>query len=218
MLRILRLMLLPFSWIYGSVLAIRRKLYEIGYLPSYRAPLPVISVGNISTGGTGKTPVAAYILSFLSERGIQAAYLSRGYGRKTKGFLAVDPTQGDSQTYGDEALQIAHQFPQLPVAVCEKRAEGIQQLLNKFTLQVIVLDDAFQHLAVQRDLNLIVIDAQRLPYKDFILPAGNLREPLSSLHKADFFIINKLSQAARIPQIDQRMGKWRKEKAFCCPA
>ncbi len=218
MLRTLRLLLLPFSWLYGLVLTIRRKLYTWGYFKAYRAPVPVISVGNISTGGTGKTPVAAYILSHLSQYNISAAYLSRGYGRKTKGYLRVNPSTGNSLQYGDEALQIAHQFPELPVAVCEKRAIGIQQLLSETDVQVIVLDDAFQHLAVARDLNLVVMDAQRLPDQDFILPAGNLREVLSTLKKADFFIINKLSHKALLPEIEKRLGKWGKEMAFCRPA
>ena len=218
MLRTLRLLLLPFSWLYGLILAIRRKLYTWGYFKAYRAPIPVISVGNISTGGTGKTPVAAYILSYLSQKNIPAAYLSRGYGRKTKGYLRVDPHKGNSLQYGDEALQIAHQFPELPVAVCEQRAVGIQQLLLETDVQVIVLDDAFQHLAVARDLNLVVMDAQRLPDQDFILPAGNLRESRSTLKKADFFIINKLSHETQLSEIERRLTKWGKEMAFCRPA
>ncbi|MEL6731079.1 MAG: tetraacyldisaccharide 4'-kinase [Bacteroidota bacterium] len=218
MLRTLRLILLPFSWLYGLVLAIRRKLYTWSYFKAYRAPIPVISVGNISTGGTGKTPVAAYILSYLSQHDIQAAYLSRGYGRQTKGYLRVDSSKGSSLQYGDEALQIAHQFPELPVAVCEKRTIGIQHLLLETDAQVIVLDDAFQHLAVARDFNLVVMDAQRLPDKDFILPAGNLRESRSTLRKADFFIINKLSHEAQRPAIEKRLARWGKEMAFCRPA
>lgn len=208
-------LLRPLAAGYGSVMRMRRWAYQQGWLDSYRSPVRVVSVGNISLGGTGKTPVCEYVLSHLSA--LQPAYLSRGYGRKTNGYIRVDPALHAAQTVGDEALQVAHKFPTLPVAVCESRTDGIQILLKETTPRIIVLDDAFQHLKVQRDLNIVVIDANRLPTQDWILPAGRLREPRISLHAADLLIVNKVADPHQIPAIEAELAEYDKPMAFCCP-
>ncbi|MEM9933572.1 MAG: tetraacyldisaccharide 4'-kinase [Bacteroidota bacterium] len=209
--------LLPFTAGYMLVVRIRNWAYDVNGLKRYNAHLPVIAIGNLSTGGTGKTPFAEYLLSFFSQHNIKAAYISRGYGRKTKGFLQVDPSGGDSLTYGDEALQVAVKFPQFPVIVAENRAEAIQKILDIHHPEVIILDDAFQHRKVNRDLDFVLIDANRMPEQDWLLPGGNLREPISSLKRADAIIFNKLSKTERIPALQSAYQKWGVPLAYTQP-
>jgi tetraacyldisaccharide 4'-kinase len=196
----------------------RNARYDQGQRPIYHAPLPIVSVGNISAGGTGKTPFAEYLLRLYAGQGARVAYLSRGYGRKSKGYLRVAPEAGDAQSFGDEALQVGSKFPHLPVAVCEDRKTGIERLLQEAPKpELVVLDDAFQHRKVARNLDLLMIDANRLPDEDRLLPAGRLREPISGLSRSDFLIVNKLSDPERIPALKARLQAWQKPMAFCRP-
>ncbi|MDX2287001.1 MAG: tetraacyldisaccharide 4'-kinase [Bacteroidia bacterium] len=206
----------PFSALYGLVLAARNRAYDRGR-GIYRAPVPVISIGNLSAGGTGKTPMAAWMLDFLRQQGVAAAYLSRGYGRSNPGYHRVDPEFGRAWQYGDEALMIARRFPDLPVAVSESRRTGIARLLREAAPPLIVLDDAFQHRRVARSLDLVVLDAGRMPWDDRLLPAGRLREPISSLSRADLLIINKLDDPAEIPELSRRLESWGKPLVFSRP-
>ncbi|MEL6255273.1 MAG: tetraacyldisaccharide 4'-kinase, partial [Bacteroidota bacterium] len=209
----LSILLLPLSLLYGAILAIRNLCYKQNIFNIYKAPVPVISVGNISMGGTGKTPMAEFLLRKMEENGIKAAYLSRGYGRKTKGYLRVDPYSGDSDDYGDEAFQVAHKFPKIPVAVSENREKGIRELLKE-NVELIILDDAFQHRKVARDLDLVLIDANRLPAEDRVVPAGTLRESVGGLKRGDMLLINKISYDSQIENISQELSKWQKDLAF----
>lgn len=184
-------MLLPFSWAYGLVTGVRNGLYNRGWKKSYAAGVPVISIGNITAGGTGKTPLAMYLLEKLQARGLKPAYLSRGYGRKTKGFYWVDALKGNSEQFGDEALQVAARFPAVPVAVCEDRVTGALRILEERGCDVLVLDDAFQHRRMRRDLDIVVADATRMPQGDLLLPAGRLRESLRGLRRAHFLAVSK---------------------------
>ncbi len=217
MLNVPRPWLLPFSPLYGLITDLRNFAYEKGFKKSYTADIPVISVGNLSTGGTGKTPVAEWLLDFLLKNGKKAAYLSRGYGRQTKGFRWVDREQGRVQEFGDEALQVARKFPQAVVAVCEDRKTGIRELVEEKSVELIVLDDAFQHRKVKRDLDWVVIDAHRLPTHDALLPAGNLRERRKHLRRADLLIINRVSDPADIPRIRQELEPFGRPMAFLQP-
>lgn len=209
--------MLPFSGLYALVIFIRNQLYQRGIFKVYRSQVPVISVGNISVGGTGKTPLAEYVIQYFQDLGFYPAYLSRGYGRDTRGFYWVDPQMGGAIQFGDEALQVAMKFPGVPVAVCEDRAEGIEKIAREKNVSVMILDDAFQHRKVYRDLDIIVIDANRLPSKDFLLPAGTLREPIHSLNRSDLIIINKLKDQDQVAMINPVMQKWSKPLAFSSP-
>ncbi len=209
---------MPFSWVYGWVMWLRNGLYSTGVKSIYKAPIPIISVGNISAGGTGKTPFAIYLMRWYADRGVRVAYLSRGYGRKTKGYVLVKPTEGDATQFGDEALSVAVRFPALPVAVCEDRREGIRRLVDEEGAMLIVLDDAFQHRKVARDLELVLIDANRPPSRDHLLPAGRLREPIQGLKRADFLIVNKARTHAMREQVEKRLQRWGKPLVACQPA
>ncbi|MEO1452005.1 MAG: tetraacyldisaccharide 4'-kinase, partial [Bacteroidota bacterium] len=206
----------PLAWLFGKIVARRNRAYEQGKRPVYEAPIPVISIGNISTGGTGKTPLAMYLLDMVAETwpDVKPAYLSRGYGRKTSGYLKVLPNQHLPMQVGDEALQVARRFPELPIAVCEVRKVGIQRLVREEQANLIILDDAFQHRAVARDLDIVVIDAGQLPTQDALLPEGYLREPLSSLDRADLILINKVPSKEHLPGLEQTFAAWADKLSF----
>lgn len=187
-------LLYPFALIYGAVAAFRRWMYRRGLRKAYQAPIPTIGVGNLSVGGTGKTPHVEYIIRLLPEH-YKIATLSRGYKRKTKGFVLandIDPQQLSAEMIGDEPLQFFTKFPHIKVAVDENRTEGIQQLLQRCPdLQYIILDDCYQHLQVKPDLNILITE-YAAPYAlDYPLPAGRLREFRSAARYADMVIVSK---------------------------
>lgn len=188
---LIQLILLPFSWLYRLITDIRNWLYHRGYKKSIRFPLPVISVGNLTVGGTGKTPHTEYLVRLLQGR-CKLATLSRGYGRKTRGFLLAGPqtTAGD---IGDEPMQFYQKFSsRIQVAVGEKRAEAISKLLSLHPgTEIIILDDAFQHRAVQPSLSIMLSDYNKPFYRDYLLPAGRLRERRSGARRADIVIVSK---------------------------
>ncbi len=187
---IARILLFPLAALYGVLLWLRNKLFDWGVLKQTSFNLPVIVVGNITTGGTGKTPHTEYIVNLLGANDAVAT-LSRGYGRKSRGFFWVD-ADGAPDKYGDEPLQIKRKYPQVNVAVCEKRVQGINTILSaQPQTKAIVLDDAFQHRYVKPGLSIVLVDYHNLPYDDYLLPSGNLREPVSSLHRADVIIVTK---------------------------
>lgn len=186
-----RLILLPFSLVYGIVVVCRNILFDIGILKSKSYNLPIISVGNITVGGTGKTPHTEFISEFLSKE-FNISVLSRGYKRKTKGFILADENS-TSIDIGDEPLQMKRKFSDVLVAVDEKRARGIElicELKNPF-IDVILLDDAYQHRQVKPAISVLLIDYNRLMNKDFLLPAGNLREPAYGAKRADMIVVTK---------------------------
>ena len=186
----LRILLYPFSLIFAAIASIRNLLFDKGLLESTPYPIPVISVGNLTVGGTGKTPLTEFILRHL-QRTYQCALLSRGYGRKTKGIILADDT-ATAATIGDEPMQIHTKFDSVLVAVAAKRREGMKLLLqNDPAPQVVVLDDAFQHRYVKPGLSIVVIDYYRPVWNDLCLPAGNLREPRSGLKRAQLIVVNK---------------------------
>ncbi len=189
-----KILMLPFSWLYGGILSLRNLAFDWGWKKTYSAGIPVISIGNITVGGTGKTPMAEFLLAKLLEMGLRPAYLSRGYGRKSKGFALVEPFPGGSaDLYGDEAFQVASKFPNVSVAVCEDRVEGANRLRAIRAIDILVLDDAFQHRRIRRDLDLVMIDVTRMPTADGLLPAGRLREPLGGLKRAHALVLTKFA-------------------------
>lgn len=179
----------PIGWLYGLVTGIRNLLYDKGIRKSASFPLPVISIGNISVGGTGKTPHAEYTATLLKDR-FKTAVLSRGYGRHTKGFFMSD-AHSDSGLIGDEPLQIKLRFPDLEVAVCSDRAKGITRLIEMCNPQVIILDDAFQHRRIKPSLNILLVNWHRNILDDAMLPAGYLRESIKGRRRADIIIVTK---------------------------
>lgn len=182
----LRLLLLPFSGLYALVVWLRHKLYNRGVLKSITFDLPIICVGNLAVGGAGKTPTTEYLVRLLADYKI--AILSRGYGRKTKGFVLAD-AQSTAASIGDEPLQYHRKFKQVTVAVCENRVLGIEKLKNQH--DVIILDDAFQHRAVSAGFNILLFEFDKLRRFQFLLPAGNLRDIFSSRKRADVCIVSK---------------------------
>lgn len=188
----MKILLYPLSWLYRIVVSVRNTLYDINILKSREFEVPVISVGNITVGGTGKTPHVEYLAGLLQEK-FEIAILSRGYKRKTSGFRFVETTSTAIET-GDEPLQIKSHFPELTVSVCENRVTGIETLVNqenKITPDVIILDDAFQHRRIVPGINILLIDYNRPVAEDTLLPAGLLRESVSQMRRANIIIITK---------------------------
>lgn len=185
-----RFLLFPFALLYACATIIRNRLYDIKFIKSYAFNIKTIVVGNLSTGGTGKTPHIEYLIRLL-KNDFALATLSRGYGRNTKGFLEVEKNSIANEI-GDEPLQFKKKFEAITVAVDEKRVNGIQQLINKYEqLKVVLLDDAFQHRAVKAGLNILLTDYSKLYVNDFILPVGNLRESALGAARANIIIATK---------------------------
>jgi len=186
----LRTLLLPFSFLYGFVILVRNLLFDTNLLPSTGFRIPVISVGNITAGGTGKTPHIEWLIRQL-KNDYRLAVLSRGYKRKTRGFLLVSRHSLVSET-GDEALQIKTKFPEIKVAVDSQRVRGVKKLLKiKGKPEVILLDDAFQHRYIRPGLSVLLVDYNRPVFHDHLLPSGNLREPWNNSKRANFIIVTK---------------------------
>ena len=182
--------LLPLSWIYGSVVKLRNTMFDIGILKSRTFDVPVISVGNITVGGTGKTPHVEYLVGMMKDR-FHVAVLSRGYKRKSKGFVVAD-SQTAITDIGDESYQMKQKFPDVTVAVDKNRCHGIDTLVdNDQQLDAVLLDDAFQHRYVKPGINILLVDYHRLIIYDKLLPAGRLREPLKGKDRADIVIVTK---------------------------
>lgn len=184
--------LLPLSWLYGLVVSIRNLMFDVGMLKSKTFPLPVICVGNITVGGTGKTPHTEYLIRLLS-KDHQVAVLSRGYKRKSEGYVLATKDTPMAEI-GDEPYQMKQKYPQIHMAVDKDRCHGIEQLMQKTVKpqsDVVILDDAYQHRYVKAGLNILLMDYHRLIHLDKLLPAGRLREPMSGSQRADIVIITK---------------------------
>lgn len=187
----LRKLLFPFSILYWSIVFIRNRMFDYGFLKSEEFPIPVICIGNLSTGGTGKTPHTEYLIRLLSQE-FTVAVLSRGYGRKTKGYSRAN-INSVSAEIGDEPSQIKQKYPDTEVIVCEKRADGIKRMLKEIQgLDVILLDDAFQHRYVKPGLSILLTDFSKPFYRDLPLPAGSLRDNYRESKRADIIIITKI--------------------------
>ncbi len=184
--------MLPLSWLYGLGVRLRNQLFELGILKSRSFDIPVISVGNITVGGSGKTPHVEYLIRLLKDK-TKVAVLSRGYKRKSKGYVLAGK-ETEMRVIGDEPYQMKSKFPDVYVAVDKNRCHGIDTLTcdeaTKDT-DVILLDDAFQHRYVKPGINILLVDYHRLIIYDKLLPAGRLREPQSGKARADIVIITK---------------------------
>jgi tetraacyldisaccharide 4'-kinase len=185
-----RVLLFPFAVLYGLVIIIRNLLFDKHYLAYSEFNFPLICVGNLAVGGTGKSPMVEYLVKLLEPQ-FKIATLSRGYKRKTKGYvLANDRTT--ALEIGDEPMQFHLKFPNVPVAVGEERLVGIPHLLQDHTnLQAIILDDAFQHRSVKAGMNVLLTDFSNLYSHDFFLPTGDLRDEWSSAERAQIIVVTK---------------------------
>lgn len=189
---LLSLCLFPFALLYGTGVIIRNLLFDLRILKSTSFSIPVISVGNITVGGTGKTPHTEYLIQLLKQE-FKTAVLSRGYKRKSKGFVLAS-TLTTMEQIGDEPYQMKHKFPEIHMAVDRDRCHGITKLTepgSNLEVEVILLDDAFQHRYVKPGLSILLIDYNRPVYSDFLLPAGRLREPASGKKRADILLVTK---------------------------
>ena len=182
--------LFPFQILFAGAVLLRKKLYAKGVISRYVAPIPTIVVGNLATGGTGKTPMIDFLLRHFSQKK-ELGVLSRGYGRKSKGFLTVHANAPSSEV-GDEPLMLAQKHPAVFTAVCENRPKGIVQMLQQnHRLEAIFLDDALQHLALHPRFKIVLTSFQKPWFDDALLPVGNLREPSSAASDADIVVVTK---------------------------
>ncbi len=188
--KLLKIFLFPFSIIYGVIIYIRNTMYDFGIMKSIELDIPIISMGNISVGGTGKTPHVEYLIRTLIGKH-QIGVLSRGYGRRTKGYINAEGNAG-GDIIGDEPAQYKSNFPDILVAVGEQRILAIPEMLREDPKpQVILLDDAFQHRAIQPGLSILLTEYHRPFTKDHLLPFGRLREFRSAYKRADILVISK---------------------------
>lgn len=191
-----KILLAPLAWLYKGVVNLRLKLYEFKILKRKSHPIPVICVGNITVGGTGKTPHIEYLIRLLSPK-YKVAVLSRGYKRRTRGFREVQANNTTRQV-GDEPLQIKQKFPEIRVFVDKNRNRAIEQILrlpDGNRPEVILMDDGFQHLSIKPSLSILLMDNKRPIYEDRILPLGRLREPIKGKDRASIVIVTKCSSA-----------------------
>ncbi len=193
------LLLLPLSWLYGLVSGLIRLSYKVGLKRAWRAPVPVVVVGNLTAGGNGKTPVVIWLVEQLTQRGIRVGVVSRGYGGKAERYPLLLTGQTTTAQAGDEPVLI-FQRTGAPVAVSPVRSEAVQALLSQTDVQMVITDDGLQHYALARDKEIVVIDGVRRFGNGWWLPAGPMRERASRLKSVDAVIVNGGSaQAGEIP-------------------
>ena len=193
------------SLIYKAVVGFRHRLYNSGLKKIVKFDIPIICIGNITVGGTGKTPMTEFVVSNFAKK-YNTAVLSRGYGRRTKGYLEVEPTS-HYRDVGDEPLQIKLKFPSSLVVVCEDRVFAVNYIKEHHPeINLIIMDDGFQHRSIEPLVNIITLDATRPVHEDKMLPYGNLRDTISSLDRAHYFVVTKCPD--NMPPIEKRL--WRK--------
>lgn len=191
------------SELYHVAVGFRSMLYELHLLHSFTPALPTICVGNLAVGGTGKTPHVEYLVRLLQSNGYEVAVLSRGYKRRTHGFVEADE-HSTAREIGDESMQLKQKFPNLTVAVCEDRLIGVRRLRRRHPhLQLVILDDAFQHRRLKAGYSILLTQADRLYVEDEMLPLGRLREQASSSYRADMVVVTKCPEG--IQPIEQRI-------------
>jgi tetraacyldisaccharide 4'-kinase len=186
--------LLPLGWLYGIVGYVRVWLYRSGFFSAYRAAVPVVSIGNIAVGGTGKTPMADHLIRYFQDRGRKVAVVSRGYRGRVRDVAVVSAGEGPlltAEVCGDEPLLLARRNPGAVVLAAPRRSAGVRLAVERFGARIVILDDGFQHLAVQRDLDIVLLDACRPLGNRRVLPAGLLREFPSALDRADLLVLTR---------------------------
>jgi len=188
--KIIAFLLSPISMLYGMGVSIHQSLYYSGLFKSVKFSIPIINIGNLSVGGTGKSPHIEYILKMIHDY-LEVGVISRGYRRKSSGYILLDPSK-TVEDVGDEPIQMARKFPNEHFAVSESRSLGIPKLLSQFpNIQVILMDDGFQHLEVKAGLNILLTEYNNPFFKDFLLPSGRLREWRFGSRRAQIIIVTK---------------------------
>ena len=213
---VVRMLLYPFALLYGALVWVRNRMYDAKFFTSIGFSLPVITIGNLSTGGTGKTPHVEYLVRLLQYQ-FTAATMSRGYKRHSQGFMIAD-ANSNALRIGDEPMQYHMKYPDLVVSVAEERMIGIPALLQRRPdVDVIILDDAYQHRSVKAGLNILITDYSRPFYSDYILPFGSLRESRSAYRRADIIIVSKCPlnlDAVSAKKIEQQITPLPHQKVF----
>jgi len=189
MIKVLKYSLFPFSILYWIITYTRNLLFDIAFLKSTKCDIPIISVGNITVGGTGKTPHVQYIINLLQNY-VALASLSRGYKRSTKGFVLATSSTTVNEI-GDEPYLLHKRFPEISVAVCEDRVGGVQKIMCNTPSKLVVLDDAFQHRKIACNLQIVLVDYNRPLWKDYVFPVGFLREGAYAIKRAQVVIVTK---------------------------
>ena len=180
----------PLAVVYHLITAIINKMYDFGIFKSVRFRVPIIGVGNLSVGGSGKSPMVMYLAKLLSNN-FRMGILSRGYGRKTKGYYIVN-YESNYQMVGDEAMQLFQRFKnKFVIAVCEDRVKGAKKIIADMDLELLVLDDSYQHRAIKPGFNILLTDYNEPYFNDFLLPAGDLRESRNGSKRADIIMVTK---------------------------
>lgn len=209
-------LLYPPALVYGLVTTFRNYLYDSGFLTSRKFSIPVICTGNITVGGTGKTPHVEYLIELLGKE-YRLAVLSRGYKRKSTGFRIVSPGSNASES-GDEPLQISRKFPGIIVAVDGDRVNGISNLVRKYPgLDLIIMDDGFQHRRMKPGFSILLSDYGRPMYEDQMLPYGNLRESIKNIRRSDLVVITKSPQdisREEMQKITRRLNEVHRKKVY----
>ena len=206
------IILAPFGWVYGQVVRVRNALYDRGLVRSHDLGAKTISVGNITTGGTGKTPLVAYIANLLAENGEKVCILSRGYGRTNENERVLvsdgENVLVDAAVGGDEPVELARRLLGKAIVIADAdRAAAAEWARSKFAITAFVLDDAFQHRRVKRDIDIVCVDATDPVGNGKILPAGKLRESLSGLARADAVVITRSEQGEDIEKLQKSLPK-----------
>ena len=206
--------LIPLSWVYACIIWIRNQFYDIQWIKSAVFNKSIISVGNITSGGTGKTPLVIYLAQQLQKKGKTPGIISRGYGRKSQGLQVVHDGKNliaDVSVAGDEPYLMACILKNIPVIVSENRINGIKQLLNDYLVDVIIMDDGFQHRKIKRDLDILTVSSNDRKRYYRLLPWGNLREPLKNIKRADLVIYTKTDNY-KLPNIHFKIQPFLKSK------
>lgn len=204
--------LLPLAMLFWVVSGLRRWSYRAGFKKTYKPPLPVIVIGNITVGGTGKSPLVAFLVKHLSDNGLKAGIVSRGYGGKAETWPQVVTPASDPRLVGDEAVMLAN-ITRAPVVVSPNRAEAVESLCNKYDVDLILSDDGLQHYALSRSLEIIVVDGKRQFGNGWLLPSGPLRESLKRLEKSDLVIYSGIAPSDEAHSMSYQSPRCRTLKA-----
>ena len=207
-----KILLYPFASLYDLVTKTRNQFFDLGIKPQNQVSAPVISVGNLSVGGTGKTPMIDYLIQRFKPN-YKVLVISRGYGRKTKGFRELTNTNTADQV-GDEPLLFKEKHPEIQVAVAEKRMEAIHRLVKEDSSQLVLLDDAYQHRYVQRDINIQLTALDNLFFEDHVLPMGRLRESRNGAQRADIIVVTKCFDKLDADSIREAISKYSNAPVF----